>query len=150
METVYQDLSTENWSVSLPDSWTPMDKPNIQGFYFESEDEEQGLYIATWQFPENESQSDAELASNFIDTDRRSFNEMEGYNWKFFEFGCQENISVVDAYDSGNNYRISCKVISKLPILIRTAFHDYNCQDYKSSKQMSDIILGSLKVAGGA
>lgn len=149
--STYSTLSTETWSLRLPDDWQEKESSRDGQLYFESPDGARGLYIATWSFaPEKHGNSNSVAVEHVHAIEKRSFDEMEGYTWrvmsdeKFSDGGVE--IAIMDYYAQENSYRIACKIIASLPWIVRSTLHDYDCQDWAASREEYREVLFSIEM----
>lgn len=146
--TSYDTISTETWKVRLPADWMKRESPTDGSVYFESTDKSKGAYFTTWRF-DDDPRSPKEILESFRRVELRSFDEMEGRTWqRVDEWNADTPLQTlgVDCLDREHSYRIVCQLIIRLPWLVRSSFHDYDCGDYDVSKEYFRPIIESLEI----
>jgi hypothetical protein len=151
MET-HQLIRTPSWQIRLPDDWREEDHPSESGeVYYESGDGSKGLYIATWNIPAAPDNNSSTVAQSFRRMEIASLKRMEGYEWELLvdEFIATETAAVTmcDAWAREKAYRIASKVMVEVPVIVRAAFHDYECIDLEESQRYFAAIILSLQRA---
>lgn len=146
---LFNRLKTQSWEILIPESWQEGDGGS-SSLFFCPDDGTKGLYIASWLFQPEKVEENSDLSERFIEVDRKSFAKMDSYNWELQEYKredlADQSIGVIDYYDPAKSYRIACKVVARFPVVVRVAYHDYECKDLEGSRALSDDILGSLVV----
>ena len=148
-------IHTASWQIRLPEDWIEKSHGDTGETYFESGDGTKGLYIATWNIPPsaddgtpNESRT---VAQSFRSAEIASLKRMEGYAWELLldEFIATGNlvVTICDAWARPQSYRIASKVLADVPVVVRAAFHDYQCEDLEESQLYFAPIIHSLQRA---
>jgi hypothetical protein len=144
-------VRTPTWELLLPQDWQEQVPAEGAETYFESRDGTKGVYIATWNFPASEGNDSRSVAQAFRSAEVSSLKRMEGYSWEFLldEFVVLETMFVTfcDALAKQQEYRIASKVIADVPVVVRAAFHDYECKDFEVSQRFFSPIIHSLRRA---
>src|SRR5439155_8444013 len=147
--TGYDTISTETWKVRLPIDWTERESSTEESVYFEFSDTTKGAYFSTWRF-DDDPRSAREILESFRRVELRSFDEKEGRTWqRVDEWSADTPTGMtlgVDCLDREHSYRIVCHLIIRLPWLVRSSFHDYDCADYDMSKGFFRPIIQSLEI----
>jgi len=147
--TDYNTISTEVWAIDLPTDWLQRDCSAEQSVYFESGDQTKGAYFSTWCIRED-ARSAREILESFRRIDVTNLQNMQNSAWETVGDWTSDNpqLSVVgtDFLDRRANYRIACHLIARLPWVVRSTFHDYDCIDYQASKQFFRPVIESLQI----
>ncbi len=141
----YDTISTETWKIQLPKDWSQRECSAQHTVYFESADQTKGAYFSTWGF-ENDVRSAREIMESFRRVEVRSLHEMPDRVWQKVGEWSSESVLGEDFLSHETHYRIACHLVCRLPWLVRSAFHDYDCQDYESSKRFFQPIIESLQI----
>jgi hypothetical protein len=144
-------VRTPTWELLLPEDWQEQVPAEGAETYFESRDGTKGVYIATWNIPKSAGSDSRTVAQAFRSAEVASLKRMEGYAWEFLldEFIVLETMFVTccDALAKGQEYRIASKVIADVPVVVRAAFHDYECKSFEDSQTYFAPIIHSLRRA---
>lgn len=147
--TDFDTISTETWKIRLPNDWSERECSAEHTVYFESADHTKGAYFSTWCF-RDDPRSAREILESFRRAELRTLHQMKDSVWRSVDEWSSENpeLSVLgaDFLDKQAHYRIACHLITRLPWLVRSTFHDYDCTDYDSSKQFFEPIIESLQI----
>ena len=139
------------WEIALPPAWQKRGETETGELYFESEDGTKGMYIATWRIELEEGRSPVQVAQSFRKGALASLDAMAGYEWQLVADASENvglaTIAVTDAWTEDRSYRIACKVLVQLPLVVRAAFHDYLCEDLAASQAYFGPIIESLRPA---
>jgi hypothetical protein len=145
-------IRTEQWAMELPTDWTEIGRTDAGEVYFESGDGTKGIYVAACLVEEGTGRTSGEVAQSFRSAGLSSLREMQGYNW---ELAADEAVTegdtvivLTDAIAQAQGYRIACKVVALLPVVVRAAFHDYLCEDLDASQRYFAPMIESLRVNG--
>jgi hypothetical protein len=142
-------IQTETWIITLPDDWEE-EEPCDGQLYFESEDGTKGLYIATWNLGGDEPYTPEQAATDFRTTELNCLHSMDGYSWEILEDNLHNHAKgtdiSIDSLDAAKNYRIFIKILSRPPIVVCAAFHDYLCENIFESKKALNPFIESLKI----
>jgi hypothetical protein len=145
----YDTISTETWKIRLPSDWSQRESSVEHYAYFESEDSTMGAYFSTWCF-RDDPRSAREILESFHRVEVRSLDGMEDSAWESVGEWSSDNpeLSVLgaDFLDRHKHYRIVCHLIARLPWLVRSTFHHYDCTDHDSSKRFFQPIIDSLEI----
>ena len=149
--TSYNTLSTDTWSLQLPEDWEQKETADLSLYYFESADGTQGLYISTWRFaPEKFGHSNSKLLEYIQTVEKKSLDGMEDCTWELMSMerssGSGIEAVVMDYYARERSYRIACKVVASLPWAVRSTLHDYDCQDWARSHVALQEIFDSIMI----
>ena len=143
----------DSWTIELPEGWKAPETLDNGTVYIDAIDESKGIYLTTWQLsPEDAaSQSPAAAAESFKDKDVQSLQQMEGYTWRLVEERADEPetglaVVIADHLADANEFRIVTKVIARLPLVVRAAFHDYSCGDHAASREYFAPLVQSLSL----
>jgi hypothetical protein len=145
----------DSWTLALPEGWKAPETLENGIVYLDSFDESKGIYVTTWMLaPEDAPTSPAAAAESFKDRDVQALHQMEGYVWELVDERVEapdEGVAVViaDHLAEANQYRIATKVIARPPLVVRAAFHDYNCTDYAASREHFAPLIQSLSLLAG-
>lgn len=143
-------IGTDAWEMDLPADWTQAGGGGGDETYFESGDGTKGIYIAACLVEEGAGRSSAEVAQAFRDAGLLSLRAMRGHAWELLADEAQTTdgtaVVVTDAVAAAQGYRIVCKVLAMLPLVVRAAFHDYLCEDLAASQSYFGPIVESLRV----
>jgi len=147
----HQLIRTPTWQIRLPDDWREGEQRESGEIYYESGDGAKGLYIATWNIPAADGSDSRTVAQLFRSMELASFKRMEGYEWEilldeFIEMDARVT-TLCDAWAKQRAYRIASKVLAEVPIVVRAAFHDYECVDLEQSFLYFSPIIHSLQRA---
>jgi hypothetical protein len=149
--TEYNTISTEVWQIDLPGDWSERECSAEHTVYFESADGTKGAYFSTWCF-RDDPRSARQILESFRSAELRTLSEMEDSRWESVgEWSSDTSESTVlgeDFLDRRAHYRIACQLIARLPWLVRSTFHDYDCTDYDESKQFFHPIIESMQIHG--
>jgi hypothetical protein len=140
-------FTSDTWRIELPDDWEQKESTKQGTLLFETPDLTKGLYLATWALAANEKRSATEIARAFCDTNERALAAMD-VEWKKLHEGTGVQgggpTILTDHFASASAYRIMTKIIARPPIVVRGAFHDYLCEDYRASTSYFTPIVDSL------
>jgi hypothetical protein len=142
----------DSWTIALPEGWKAPETLENGTVYLDSFDESKGIYVTTWTLaPEDAPKSPAAAAESFKDKDVQALRQMYGYDWELVEESVEApdtGVAVVmaDHLAEANEYRIATKVIARPPLVVRAAFHDYNCTDYAASREHFAPLIKSLNL----
>jgi hypothetical protein len=144
---VMKTFTSETWRISLPDDWEQKPSTEQGTPLFETPDLTKGLYLATWALGPKETRSAKEIARAFCDTNETALAAMDA-KWKKLHEGIGEQgggpTILTDHFAAANAYRIITKIIARPPVVLRAAFHDYLCEDYRASTTYFTPIVDSL------
>ena len=147
----HQLIHTPTWQIRLAEDWREGEQGESGEVYYESGDGTKGLYIATWNIPASAGGDSRTVAQTFRRMEIASLKRMEGYAWELLldEFIAMETlvITVCDAWAKEKAYRIASKVLADAPVVVRAAFHDYECIDLEESQRYFAPIIHSLQRA---
>jgi hypothetical protein len=145
----------DSWTIVLPDGWKAPETLENGTMYIDSVDESKGIYVTTWMLaPEEAPTSPAAVAGSFKDNDVQALRQMEGYTWRLVDERVdapETGVAVViaDHLADANEFRIVTKVIARPPLVVRAAFHDYNCDDHAVSRDYFAPLIQSLNLVAG-
>jgi hypothetical protein len=143
----------DSWTIVLPDGWKAPETLENGTVYIDSVDESKGIFVTAWMLaPEDAPTSPADAAESFKSKDVQALQQMDGYVWRLVGEGVDvpdTGVAVVfaDHLADANEYRIATKVIARPPLVVRAAFHDYNCDDYEASRGYFAPLIESLTLA---
>ncbi|HUR90896.1 MAG TPA: hypothetical protein VMZ74_17560 [Ramlibacter sp.] len=144
-------IRTPTWQLRLPEEWHEQGQSESGEAYFETQDGTKGVYVATWNIPASDKNNSRVVAQSFRSAEMASLKRMEGYEWELLldEFVALESmfITICDAWAPAKAYRIASKVIADVPVVVRAAFHDYQCDDLEESQLYFAAIIHSLQRA---
>jgi hypothetical protein len=144
-------VSTDAWTIELPSDWVEVGKTGPDGVYFESRDGTKGVYVSACRV-EDGPLTVQEVAASFRSAGLASLREMQDYAWVLVgdEGGTEEDaaVRVTDAHAEKQGYRIVCKVLAELPVVVSAAFHDYLCRDLDESQRYFAPMVASLRMLG--
>lgn len=144
-------IRTRTWQLRLPEDWHEQGQSESGEIYFESADGTKGVYIATWNIPASDGNDSRAIAQSFRSAEITSLKRMEGYAWELLldEFIAMETtfVTICDAWARAQGYRIASKVLAEVPVVVRAAFHDYQCEDLEESQLYFAPIIHSLQRA---
>ena len=142
-------VTTPTWQIRMPEDWVEQTTSESGEVYFESGDGSKGLYIATWNIPASDGNDSRTVAQSFRRAEVSSLKRMPGYSWELLldEFILMETafVTICDAWARARSYRIASKVLADVPVLVRAAFHDYQCDDLEESQLYFAPIIHSLQ-----
>ncbi len=151
--TDFDTISTDTWTIALPSDWEDKGEDDGSTHYFESADGSKGVYLNTWFVDETDDETPTELAEMFRAVDMETLEEMEDCSWRIMSDETQElpgaTISVTDALAEASTYRIVGKILVRPPVVVRAAFHDYECTQYEESLAFFAPIIQSLNFSEG-
>ena len=145
----------DSWTIALPEGWKAPETLENGTVYLDSFDESKGIYVTTWMLaPEDLPSSPAAAAESFKDQDVEALQQMEGYVWELVDKRVEAPdtgvaVVIADHLAEASEYRIATKVIARLPLVVRAAFHDYNCTDYAASREFFAPLIQSLHLVAG-
>jgi hypothetical protein len=144
----------DSWTIALPAGWKAPETLENGTVYIDSVDESKGVFVTTWRLAPEDGTSPAAAAASFKDKDVEALQLMEGYSWRLVDERVdapQTGVAVViaDHLADANEYRIATKVIARLPLVVRAAFHDYVCDDYAASREYFAPLIQSLDLVVG-
>jgi hypothetical protein len=146
-------IRTPTWQIRLPEDWHEQQQGESGETYFESADGTKGLYIATWNIPASPDGDSRTVAQAFRRAEIASLKRMEGYEWELLldEFMAVESLvmTICDAWARARSYRITSKVLADVPVVVRAAFHDYQCDDLEESQRYFAPLIHSLQRSAG-
>ena len=147
--TDFDTINTETWKIRLPTDWSERECSAQHTAYFESADGTKGAYFSSWCF-RDDPRSAREILESFRCVEVRTLHEMEDHAWEpVDEFSSDEpELSELgaDFLDRQARNRIVCHLIARLPWLVRSTFHDYDCADHDCSKRFFHPIIESLEI----
>ncbi|HVZ45369.1 MAG TPA: hypothetical protein VHA82_16275 [Ramlibacter sp.] len=146
----YTVVRTASWQLRLPADWADRTETASEEVYFESADGTKGVYIATWNIPMGAEHDGKQAAKSFRRAEQASLRRMQGYSWDLLQdesitLGAT-TVAISDAFARGQAYRIASKVIAHVPLVVRAAFHDYQCDDLAASQRYFADIIESLRL----
>lgn len=143
-------IRTPTWQIRLPADW--QEQPAQEGSeetYFESGDGTKGVYVATWNIPAGPGNDSRTVAQVFRRAEIASLKRMQGYEWEFlvdeFVAVAPAFMTFCDAWAPAQGYRIASRVIADVPVVVRAAFHDYECRKLEDSQRYFSAIIHSLQ-----
>ena len=145
----------DSWTIALPEGWKAPEALDNGTVYIDSVDESKGIYLTAWTLgPQDAPASPAAAAESFKDKDVEALHQMEGYTWRLVEERVEEPetgvaVVIADHLADANEFRIVTKVIARLPLVVRAAFHDYACDDHAASREYFAPLVESLNLAAG-
>ena len=145
----------DSWTIALSEGWRAPETLENGTVYLDSFDESKGIYVTTWVLPpEDAPATPAAAAESFKDKDVKALEQMDGYVWELVDERVEApdtDVAVVitDHLAEVTEYRIATKVIARLPLVVRAAFHDYNCNDYAASREYFAPLIQSLSLVAG-
>ena len=147
-------IRTDTWIISIPNDWIEKGQTEDGALYFESSDGSKGIYISTWHIADTDVRTSEQVAESFKAVGLRSLQNMEGYSWhtetEEMENLSDSTVSITDALAEAKCYRIVEKILSRPPVVVRAAFHDYDCKLYHDSLACFAPIIQSLRFYDGA
>jgi len=139
-------IENKNLLVTVPDGWIKKESPSDD--YFESSDETKGIYLNSYH--RNDWGDDLQIVKEVISIEKNKLKEKDGYRFKIM---CEENGTIgeykyglLDQYDKKRKYRIATYLLVINKNILRLAFHDYLCDDYKSSEKEYQNVIKSLYI----
>ena len=145
----FDTISTETWKIFLPSDWQQRECSAQHTAYYESADGTMGAYFSTWCF-RDDPRSVREILESFRRVEVRTLHEMADSAWESVGEWSSDSpeLSVLgaDFLDRPKHYRIACHLIARLPWLVRSTFHHYDCTDHDSSKRFFQPIIESLQI----
>ena len=149
-EIEYERLDTDYWTILIPKDWKEKESKNDGMLYFESLDGRKGFYIMTIDYHTDDPLKIKEILQSFSSIGSSTLRDMEDYKWVQLS---EEELSlngvnqfIVDNYDKDNHYRITEKVLTRLPFAVRATFHDYDCAEFSESNLYFAPIINSLQL----
>ena len=148
----------DSWTIALPEGWKAPETLENGTVFIDSVDESKGIYVTSWELSAEEaaSKSPAAAAASFKDKDVEALDQMEGYTWRLVDERVEAPetgvaVVIADHLADANEFRIVTKVIARLPLVVRAAFHDYNCRHHAASRDCFAPLVQSLDLvaAGG-
>jgi hypothetical protein len=140
-------FSGDAWRIELPDDWEKRESAAPGIMLFETGDETKSLYLATWTLGAHEKRAAADVVRAFCDVNETALAAMN-MEWKKLHEGTGEQgggpTILTDHFAAANIYRIITKIIARPPTVVRGAFHDYLCDDYRASTAYFTPIVDSL------
>lgn len=143
----YNRISTAAWTIKLPAVWKQQNTDD--SVYFEAEDHSKGIYLRDSEVTlEKPGMDNPAVAAAMIVAARSALEKMEGYQWHTLldkadsESGYASHL--LDVHDPRKTYRITTKILVKLPYVLKINLHDYACADVFKSQVESQLILQSL------
>ena len=144
----FDRITTSNWTIAFPNDW--IEKVHEEGtLYFGSPDGEKGFYLSLWEMSDDETRTPEELIASFQQTEIQSFFENnEGWELLYCEVSSNQSPAVGhwERYNKSDLYRVSGKQLSKGNLVLRASFHDYYCEDIKTSQEYFSQIVDSLEL----
>jgi hypothetical protein len=144
----------DSWTITLPDGWKAPETLENGTVFIDSVDESKGIYVTTWELSAEEaaSKSPAAAAESFKDKDVESLEQIEGYTRRLVDERVEAPetgvaVVIADHLADANEFRIVTKVIARLPLVVRAAFHDYSCNDHAASRDYFAPLVQSLDLA---
>ena len=145
----------DSWTIVLPDGWKAPETLENGTVYIDSVDESKGIFVTTWMLaPEDASTSPAAAAESFKDKDVQALQQMDGYTWRLVDERVDTPetgvaVALADHMADAHEFRIATKVIARPPLVVRAAFHDYNCDDHAASRDYFAPLIQSLNLDAG-
>ena len=143
-------VTTDAWTISLPDDWVQKQDTTNGTSYFESSDGSKAMYVTVWQIPGTSTA--AQLAASIASISGKALQTMDGYSWRLVEQRTGDTLDVaialVDHLADAKLYRIISTVMARPPLVVRASFHDYLCEDYGLSRGYFAPVIESLRLAG--
>ena len=146
----------DSWTIALPEGWKAPETLENGTVFIDSVDESKGIYVTTWELSAEEaaSKSSAAAAESFKDKDVEALDQMEGYTWRLVDERVEAPetgvaVVIADHLADANEFRIVTKVLARLPLVVRAAFHDYNCDDHAVSRDYFAPLVQSLNLLSG-
>ncbi|MBI5279744.1 MAG: hypothetical protein HY854_25150 [Burkholderiales bacterium] len=143
-------IRSDRWAMDLPADWVEVGRTGAGEMYYESGDGTKGMYVLDCTVDESTGRTAQEVARTFRTAGLLTLGEMRDYQW---ELAADESldeglaaIAITDAIAHAQGYRIVCKVLARLPMVVRVAFHDYLCSDLDASQRYFAPMLESLRV----
>jgi hypothetical protein len=147
--TDYNTISTEVWEIDVPIDWSQRESSAEQSVYFESGDQTKAAYFSTWCI-RDDPRCPREILDSFRDIDITNLRNMKNCAWEsvgeWNSDKSQLSILGADFLDRRANYRIVCHLLARLPWVVRSSFHDYDCIDYQASKEFFRPVIESLRI----
>lgn len=112
-----------NWRVELPDDWT-WQRESDGIAYFESADRRRGLYIAVWDIQATQ-RTQQDVLDEFARVTIANQDSLPDHHWIHRTVPLGDGDLLIESVDAGRGYRVLTRVITRLPLVLRAAFHDY-------------------------
>lgn len=145
-------VRTDSWSLALPEGWREPETLENGTVYLDSVDQSKGIYITVWTLQPGDSATPDVAAESFKSKDVQALEDMDGYQWRCIEEradrGGDTVVLFVDHLAAAHEYRIATRILARLPVVLRAAFHDYLCDDYAASRDYFAPIIASLSLPG--
>jgi hypothetical protein len=145
-------VRTDSWSLALPEGWREPETLENGTVYLDALDRSKGIYITVWTLEPGESRTPEAVAESFKSKDVQALEDMEGYGWRCVEERADRSgdtiVLLADHLAAANEYRIATRIVARLPVVVRAAFHDYLCEDYAASRDYFAPIIESLRLPG--
>lgn len=104
--------------------------------------------MAAWCFPDD-PRTVREILDSIHSIECRTLQETEDSAWvsmgEWSEDTHDVNSIVEVFYDRRKHYQIVCYLTARLPWVVRSTFHDYDCTDHDRSKLFFKPIIESLQ-----
>jgi hypothetical protein len=145
-----ETISTDSWQLTLPGDWIATNSGEGGEYAFESGDGAKGIHVATWLLGPGALRTASDLARAFRATNLSSLEAMPGYAWQILVDEVVElgplHIVLSDAWAREQSYRIAGVILTRGPLVVRAAFHDYLCEDMEASRAYFAPIVESLQL----
>lgn len=146
--THFKTIETDVWTIALPYDWQQGERTSDGELYFESLDGTKALYISTWDVS-SETETTETVLQFFLAVEEKANENMPNSRWSLMEKRLKKNSDaamMLDWYDKDKQYRIVSKILVRLPVIVKSSFHDYECTDYEASKALLKPFVESLKI----
>lgn len=144
--------ASADWEIHLPLDWTGKGDTGAGEQYFESGDGTKGIYIGSWRIPPVEGRTTQQWVESFRNAEQASLLALGTYAWELLvdETVCLGTTAMAwaDAWARPQSYRIASKVLLRVPLVVRAAFHDYLCDDLAASQSYFAPLIESLRTPG--
>ncbi len=91
-----------------------------------------------------------EILRSFHRVEAEALHAMKDRAWQSIDAWSSDTAGLgvlgTDFLDRQNHYRIACHIIARMPWVVRSAFHHYDCTDYEESKRFFQPIIESLHI----
>ena len=108
-------VTTDAWTISLPDDWVQKQDTTNGTSYFESSDGSKAMYVTVWQIPGTSTA--AQLAASIASISGKALQTMDGYSWRLVEQRTGDTLDVaialVDHLADAKLYRIISTVMAR-------------------------------------
>jgi len=141
-------VTSQHWAMRLPSDWKEVPEHAEGTIYLVSADESKGLYLGTWE--RHDTLTPEQVLEHYKKVQLETAPQADQGTWEVInaESGQTGGVSTLtlDMYNQASNYRVMLRVLVRLPIIVRAAFHDYWCEDLKTSTDYFSPLISSLHI----